>query len=176
MVSSAFRNLIDTQYDMPNIGKGGRVQKGTHKVAKAFLTYEEVVAQIEKSFCQEELNMMIAYLYSLELPTFEQQMAMWKKQKAENDALKMAEWKKAHPKGQINGARNAQEASERTRTREEVKEANQIDETKYSHGPARLWQGIEITDEDLNLIKSLKAGKPLSKKAKEYFKKVRENE
>ena len=60
MVQTAFRNLVDTQY---------RDEATGNLVAKAFLTYEEVIRQIEMNFCQEERDIMIAYLTAIQLPT-----------------------------------------------------------------------------------------------------------
>ena len=62
-VKSAFRNLLNTQYK-----EGGRL------VTKSYLTYEQVLKQIKRDFCDEELNILLAYLYSFKFPTREQQI------------------------------------------------------------------------------------------------------
>ena len=96
MPQSAFRNLVDTQYPTPNLDARGNRVKGTHLVAKAYLTYEEVLKQIEMNFCDEEANTLIAYVSVMKLPTRIQQII--KAEKAELRAKKKAAaYAKAHP-------------------------------------------------------------------------------
>ena len=80
MVQSAFRNLVDTQYTqlVPDISvKTGKKIMVKRLVAKAYLTYEEVLLQMKANLCDEEVNTFMAYLISTKFPTREQQYARW---------------------------------------------------------------------------------------------------
>lgn len=61
-VQSAFRNLVNTQYK-----ENGKI------VTKAYLTYEQVFAQIKKDLCDEEVNVLLAYIFNTKFPTREGQ-------------------------------------------------------------------------------------------------------
>lgn len=102
MVQSAFRNLLNTQYE-----QNGKL------VAKAYLTYEEVFKQIKRDFCDEEANIIIAYLLSTKFPTRKEQE---KRYLAFIKRSAMRELEKA--------------SKQKVVTREDVLRANKIDVTK----------------------------------------------
>ena len=89
MPTTAFRNLVDTQYEVPNMTDQGKRLKGTHLVAKAYLTYEEVIKQIQNNFCQEEVDTLLAYIYSLKFPTRQEQLVRAEKQKQKEEAKRL---------------------------------------------------------------------------------------
>lgn len=82
MIQSAFRNILNTQY-----------KEGKRIVTRAYLSYEEVFAQIKKDFCDEEANILIAYMFSTKFPTREQQFE--KSEARERRALKRFKEKEA---------------------------------------------------------------------------------
>jgi hypothetical protein len=124
MPQSAFRNLVDTQYPIQNTNARGKRVKGTHLVAKAFLTYEEVLRQMEMNFCDEEANTFIAYLSAIKFPTRAEQIRRaYLKEKIAK--AKAARYAKLHP----------------LPTREEIAAANHINPEDYAKGPPRLWNG-----------------------------------
>lgn len=128
MPQSAFRNLVDTQYCqtvmIPSLKVKGKMVKSKQIVAKAYLTYEEVLKQIEVNFCSEERDILIAYVSSMKLPTREEQYAkaIAREMKLKEEARILA----------------AKEKAERP-TREQIAAANKINPEDYKRGPPRLW-------------------------------------
>lgn len=122
MVQSAFRNLLDTQYLVPNTDTHGKEIKGKHLVAKAYLTYEEVITQIKKDFCDEEVFTFLAYLATIKFPTRQQQIKRWYA-KEEQRKKREVEYAKKHP----------------LPTREEIAKANNINPEDYKKETPRYW-------------------------------------
>src|SRR5208282_4555040 len=96
MPTTSFRNLVDTQYEVPNVTEQGKRVKSTHLVAKAYLTYEEVFKQISMTLCQEEVDTLLAMLYSVKFPTRQEQLINAEKAKQKEEA-KRAKYAREHP-------------------------------------------------------------------------------
>jgi membrane carboxypeptidase/penicillin-binding protein len=78
MPQSAFRNLVNTQFTqkivLPDPKDSSKSVTVNKKVAKAYLTYEEVFNQMVKDLCDEEVSIFMAYLVSYKFPTREEQV------------------------------------------------------------------------------------------------------
>lgn len=101
MPSSAFRNLVNTQYyqEIQDIDSNNNKKTITVRklVAKAYLTYEEVFRQMLKDFCDEEANTFMAMLSVAKFPTREEQAAEYDAKQLE-EAKKRAEIASKAPK------------------------------------------------------------------------------
>ena len=129
MPTTAFRNLVDTQYEVPNMTDQGKRLKGTHLVAKAYLTYEEVIKQIQNNLCQEEVDTLLAYIYSFKFPTRQEQLVRAEKQKQKEEA-KRFKYAREHP----------------LPTKAEIAKANGIERMPVSRKPI-LWNDPSLMGE-----------------------------
>ena len=109
---SAFRNLVNTQYEQEVLvaQSDGKFHKEKRLVAKAYLTYEEVLKQIERDFCREEVDMLIARLSAKNYLYREQQIKHYER-------LEKLRQKRAKERA----------AKERVITVDDVLKANKID-------------------------------------------------
>jgi len=121
MVQSAFRNLLNCQAEF----KGKLVNR-------AYMTYEEVFQQIKQDLCQEEVDILLGYIFSTKFLTFDEQV-----KKAER--LKALREKRLREK-------SAKDHDKLYPSAEEIAKANKINPADYQHGPPRLWNGKTIDE------------------------------
>jgi len=79
MTTTAFRNLLNCQYERTLKIKGEKV---TQMVNKAYMTYEDVLKQMSYTMCEEEAELFLMMLAATKFPTREEQ----KKREAEEKA------------------------------------------------------------------------------------------
>lgn len=70
MTTTAFRNLLNCQYERTIKVKG---EKLTQMVNKAYMTYEEVLKAMSLTMCEEEEDLFVMMLCSTKFPTREEQ-------------------------------------------------------------------------------------------------------
>jgi hypothetical protein len=87
MTTTAFRNLLNCQYERTIKVKG---EKLTQMVNKAFMTYEEVLKAMSLTLCEEEADLFVMMLCSTKFPTREEQKA---REEIEEAKKKIAEEK-----------------------------------------------------------------------------------
>ncbi len=86
MTTTAFRNLLNCQYERTLNIKGEKV---TQMVNKAFMTYEEVLKAMSLTMCEDEADLFLMMLCATKFPTREEQKVQEEIEEAKRKELEM---------------------------------------------------------------------------------------